>query len=79
MRKSCVYSASIKKLSHMSVEMTKMAASMELCIAVVLSKLSVSVAVVVVRSVISVDFSLKFLHFSAYPLSFVHAFREVLT
>lgn len=62
----------------MRVAMTKTTASMVLCIVVVLSELSVSVAVVIVRSVISVDFSLKILHFSAYALSVVHAFREVL-
>ena len=59
--------------------MTKMAASIELCIVVVLSELCVFVAVVIVRSVISMDLFPKSLHFSAYALSFVHAFREVLT
>ena len=63
----------------MRVAMTKMAASMVLCIVVVLSELSVSVAVMIVRSVISMDLFPKFLHFSAYALSIVHVFREVLT
>lgn len=58
--------------------MTKTTASMELCIVVVLSELSVSVAVMIVRSVISVDFSLKILHFSAYALSVDYVFREIL-
>ena len=63
----------------MRVAMTKTTASMVLCIVVVLSELCVCVAVVVVRSVIGVDLFPKVLHFSAYALSVVHAFREVLT
>lgn len=63
----------------MRVAMTKTTASMVLCIVIVLSELCVFVAVVVVRSVISMDLFPKSLHFSAYALSFVHAFREELT
>ena len=63
----------------MRIAMTKMTASMELCIVVVLSELSVFVAVIIVGSVIGVDLFPKSLHFSAYALSIVHVFREVLT
>ena len=62
----------------MRIAMTKMTASMELCIVVVLSELSVCVAVVVVGSVIGVNLFPKSLHFPAYALSVDHVFREVL-
>jgi len=59
--------------------MTRMAASMELCIVVVLSELSVCVAVVVVGSVIGVGLFPEFLDFAAHALSVDDVFREVLT
>lgn len=62
----------------MRVAITKTTASMVLCIVVVLSELSVFVAVIIVGSVIGVDLFPKSLHFPAYALSVDHVFGEEL-